>query len=354
MPAETLLATFVQISDLHLGRIDPETQSSRVPLWLELVPWFDGLRGHQGESLVALERFFSRMQETESASLIVTGDITSCGSDDEYDTARTFLGADLQPPKGEDLGLRVPDWNERAVPGNHDHWPGQPVIFGGPPPELWSAYRKTPYVLPPFRLRHGFSVRFFGINTDADVHPYPTPLDPVGRLLARGSFRSQLAKLDNRFKALQEEKEVRVLLLHHSSRYAVPLQPQLKMGSASRRALHGLMAKFGISILLCGHTHIPRLEEFPVQSLGITRQVYEACCGATTILTAFPFDSTSIIGTWPERPWIPNSLLVHRILEAKGKLYWNSQVYFETPRGFELPTSLPTSVNCREYTYSVR
>src|SRR5258708_7681810 len=123
MPPPELLKTFVQISDLHIGAIDPDTQNSKVPWWLPKFPCFEGLRGHSGLSLRRLEKFFFDIRTKENADLIVTGDITSCGNSDEYDTARTFLGGELQPPKGVDCGLRVANWNRCAVPGNHDQWP---------------------------------------------------------------------------------------------------------------------------------------------------------------------------------------------------------------------------------------
>lgn len=351
MPKRTAnrVATFVQISDLHIGSIDPETQNAHVPSWLGQVPWFDGLRGHDGASLVRLEKFFAEISERENAQLIVTGDVTACGNDDEYDTARTFIGGDLQPPKGEDLGLRVPNWSERAVPGNHDHWSGAPIIFGGPPPQLWRTYKRTPYILDPISLSNGFTLRFFGINTDADVRPVG-----LERLLAQGSFRSELTKIDNLFKVPQENREIRILLLHHSSRYRVSLRPELRMISTSRDALYAFMAKLGISILLCGHTHIPHLEEFSIPYLGVTHRVFEACCGATTILTCLPFDSTSITGTWPSRPkWIPNSLLVHRVTEVQGRAFWHTQIYLETSKGFKLPNEPPYQFPGYELYFSI-
>jgi hypothetical protein len=349
MPSLQLIKTFVQISDLHIGAIDPQTQNSRVPEWLKKLPWLEGLRGHSGFSLMRLAEFFGDIQHAENAELIVTGDVTSCGDSDEYDTARTFLGSDLQPPKGEDLGLRVKDWNRRAVPGNHDHWPGRPVIFGGPPiKELWSTYRATPFTEGPLQLAQGYSLRIFGINTDANVSS-----KLANRLLARGSFRKELAQL---VVPPASKKEIRVLLVHHSSQYESPDRfGVLEMTIGSRDALFEWMADNGISVLLCGHTHLPRLTEFKTTVKGLTYRLYEACSGATTILTSLPYDATSITGTRSKLNAISNSLLVHRLklVSDKPELLWQTDTYFETPYGFELWSDLRAELPSERGPYHV-
>ena len=102
-------ATFLHISDLHFGPIDPETRDARVPRAAELHRIFDGLLGHGYLSLCRLERFWADLAD-ESPTLIVTGDLTSCGNSDEFESAMAFLASELQPPKGNYLGLSCPRW----------------------------------------------------------------------------------------------------------------------------------------------------------------------------------------------------------------------------------------------------
>jgi len=336
------LATLVHISDLHFGPMDPQTQGSVVPAWLEKFCWLGGLRGHDGLSLQRLAAFVDSLSEKEDFLLVVTGDITSWGSDDQYHSAYNFLAGQLQPPVVKKLGLRAPDWKRRAVPGNHDHWPGTPTIWGEPKPFLHLAYQRTPYVSQPIVLNGGFKLRFFGIDTDADVHP-----KRLERFFAIGSFRCELEDLVRNLPAnvkVQEPGEIRILLLHHSSLYRTS-RLALRMSDSSRRALYDFVAQLGISVLLCGHTHIPNLEEFDVTYLTTSRKVFEACSGATTILTALPYDATSITGSYPQPcGWIANSLIVHRLYEENRRLRWHSQVYFESSQGFVIMSELPMGV----------
>jgi hypothetical protein len=177
-------------------------------------------------------------------------------------------------------------------------------------------------------LPTGHEIQFLRIDTDADVNP-------IGwdRIAGRGRFLTELRTLDARLSPAKRNR-IRVLLLHHSSQWRRRLT--LGMSQASRAALYDLMAKKGISILLCGHTHIPWLKRFPVYSAGAESfTAIEACCGATTKLTALPMDST-LLGSRPDWHPIQNSAIIHRLSAAdSGDLHWNMQLVFESAFGFE-------------------
>jgi hypothetical protein len=141
------------------------------------------------------------------------------------------------------------------------------------------------------------------------------------------------------------KKEIRVLLVHHSTQYESPDRfGVLEMTAGSRDALFEWMAENGIPVLLCGHTHLPRLTEFKTTVKGLTYRFFEACSGATTILTSLPYDATSITLTRSKLSAISNSLLVHRLklkeVSDKIEVLWQTDTYFETPYGFELWSDL--------------
>src|SRR5205807_4027 len=198
MATNAPLLTIVHISDLHFGEIDPTTGDAVVStaaskLYAQ-VTWFDGLLGHHARALQELEDFCSNLkQRNEPFLLFVTGDLTRCGNPSEYAVARDFLAGhvDLNPPSGNYAGLNNRAWLDFAIPGNHDHWSGNPQPFGGPNPALYTYFPRAnlPY-LREFQLSNGRWIQIAAINTDADVGPHSGQ-----RFRAVGSFQNQLAAL---------------------------------------------------------------------------------------------------------------------------------------------------------------
>lgn len=171
----------------------------------------------------------------------------------------------------------------------------------------------------------------------------------------RGSFRKEIGRS---VVPPASKKEIRALLVHHSTQYRSPNgSGTLEMTKNSREALFEWMANNGISVLLCGHTHLPRLAEFKVKIHELTYRFFEACSGATTILTSLPYDATSITLTRSKLSVISNSLLVHRLKlqeEIAGiKVLWQTDAYFETPYGFELWSNLRVGLPAQRGPYHV-
>jgi 3',5'-cyclic AMP phosphodiesterase CpdA len=244
------LATFVHVSDLHFGNVDPNSvDKDAVAVALGAVggPIFDGLLGHSHRSLVRLEQLWAKLKDEEDAALIVTGDLTAFGAISQFQSATTYLADILgRPTVVNPIGLRHTRWNHTSVPGNHDHWPGRPVIFGWPTSGLAEHFSGLPNVFR-FDLSPGQFLSFLRIDTDANVNPLGTD-----RFLALGRFNSQLATLASQL-PVPEANEIRVLLLHHS----LSVSGQLAMTSASKDALNDFIVDHAISILLCGHIHQP-------------------------------------------------------------------------------------------------
>jgi 3',5'-cyclic AMP phosphodiesterase CpdA len=318
------LATFMHISDLHMGQIDKKSLNARRQA-LKRWRWLQGLLGHSADSLMDLDEFFYDLRNMETeVQLIVTGDLTAMAHRQEFDIANQFLAGILRGPEGDRVGLEVLNWSDRAIPGNHDHWAGKPIPIGGgrsPALRRYFPKDKLPQIQPVFPLGDGRQLRLLQIDTDADV-------GFRGRLKALGSFVSQLKTLTTMLASLgPNDNEIRVLCLHHSPTYR---GPTLEITPTSRTELHKFILQNQVAVLLCGHIHRPPWAK--LFSVGSGVDILEACCGTTTQI-----DPT--IGRKEELEGLvdthcENSLFVHRLLEWNGNIKWETELYLEGRAGF--------------------
>ena len=322
------LKTFIQISDIHIS--DDNYDAEALALYA-LLPKMDGLLGHSYKSLTLLAPFFLDLVQQEDAELIITGDVTRVGGVDEFDTARTYLEDELVPPRGYYVGLRNHDSLKLAIPGNHDHYPGIPILVGGPTAGLSAMFPQMgTYVNMPLGSA-GHELTFILVNTDADVHPWGHK-----RWLARGSFVSQLNSLRKQLPP-QAAKEIRVLCLHHSRAHR---GVTLEIDEASRDELANFIVAHGVAVLLSGHIHQPPLvtRATAVDSLGQSAEYLEARCGTTTQRNLYhvPYYWRRLLAKLhlKNRYHWSNTLLVHRISEAAGEIFWESELFLEGPHDF--------------------
>lgn len=320
---ERRLATFVHVSDTHIGELDPGTGDAFLEASVRN-RWRKGGRfyGFFGHTQVALKQFadlFARLRETEGARLVHTGDLTRLGGARQLALARRYFTQRLDTARGA-VGLDDPTALDLSVPGNHDHWPGNGWVLGRPTPVLRHAF---PLLLAPRRvpLAGGRSVLFAGIDSDADVWSWSP-----SRALARGAFRSQLRRLARRLPR-PERGEVRVLLLHHSPQFR---GLDLGIQRRSRAALDRFVARHHFRVLLTGHIHTPS-----VRARGFAHgEVLEARSGTTTLRDHLPA-AWIAEGTGPLDPLPRNALLVHRLYESGHGVEWRATLHMRTRSGFE-------------------
>jgi 3',5'-cyclic AMP phosphodiesterase CpdA len=321
-------ATFLQISDLHFGDIDPgtgdATLSNTAASVVSNLTWFDGLLGHHGLALQQLEQFCADPDLGEKFELIVTGDYSRHGAMSELSIAKRYILHDIGLVSPTRTGLHLGDEKRLiGIPGNHDQWGGKCQPFGARPANyrLVFGQQSSPWV-DATRSVGGRKLIFAGIDSDADVGPFSS-----ARVLAQGDFQSQLAALGS-IVGPKQRGEIRVLLIHHSwHRNGMTL----RMRHASKRALGQFLDQFGFSVLLTGHTHNPLLKQFNVGNSGSA--VWELRCGSTTQHDVTPYKWKTLLGRFPSRlHWSTNTLIVHKLFVDSGLTTWEAQVY-ERVRG---------------------
>lgn len=322
------LATFLHISDLHIGSIDPTTGdaaiSPAVQLGLDNLPLFDGLLGHRAKALRDLAEFVNCMRESdEKFQIIVTGDLSRQGDAPELALARRFFESeiDLSPPNGRYVGLYT-GGNTLTIPGNHDHWAGVSLPIGATPSNYYHYFVRS---LPTTRHiplgRKGHVLTLIEIDSDADVPP-----NSIQRVFARGSFRSQLLKLD-KVLAPQDEFEVRVLVIHHALTWT---RFGLAMTASTKLELDRFLLQHGIRVILCGHTHMASMR----RHYAGTRECWECGAGSTTQFDTVPLKWRRRLRKQIKAILKPNSLILHRIFDVEGRLEWSATTYVRTATGF--------------------
>lgn len=334
----TRLATFMQISDLHFGVLDPSSLNAANAWWMKL-PILDGFLGHSEIAIVRLDQRYSALKKSEdkSAYVITTGDLTTCGKAQEFQLFDAYAGANPSPQIFNYSGLRTPSWRKRAIPGNHDHWPGSIKIVGAPNAALYNLFPNLPRMS--VLNTNGYQIRFIWIDSDIDVG-----FRSLHRGWARGSCVSHLLMMQNQLPAMGD-KEIRVLCMHHSPTFrgSVRSLRSLELDRTSRQQLEKFIIDNHISVVLCGHVHNPPYvhPELAI-SQGQQSLFLEARCGSTSQVN--PSDmpiplkkKLRSLGILP--PERTNSLLIHRVSENNGEVTWETEINLLYTSGFAKPPS---------------
>jgi 3',5'-cyclic AMP phosphodiesterase CpdA len=272
----------VQLSDLHL------TDHPFNRRFTERNP---GYFGHDYELCKLLPRSLIRVRdrvglpEDEPLHVLVSGDLTQCGGDAQFTTAKSLLEGSVADPRDPNrtFGLGLPKAN-RTISGNHDQWegrlperwiPGPPgyspsryaKVFPWPPPTdqakaAGKRCTRTPLVF--MSSEQTFDLHLFGLDsssglTDADANPF-----------AAGSISDE--ELDAFERAAAESREqqrrdgtyiVRAVMVHHGlSKFDLmklvrdPRHPDpLPLDEISARSLADRCRRKNVSAVLTGHLH---------------------------------------------------------------------------------------------------
>jgi hypothetical protein len=333
---QQLLLKLVQISDLHIGRIDaqgdPLIPDAVIKDWWRYSQLFQGLLGHTYRAMAQLEEFYLDRVAEGLTRLVITGDLTTCGADIEFETARAFLTGGAVLSRERTVGLRAEGAFELAIPGNHDHWPGAPTLVGDPSNSLWDLFPQRPMTPCIIDLTEQHRLVVLGINTDEDVHP-----TGPSRVYARGRFASQLDALDRQIEAHERRKgDILVLAMHHSRMHGLF---KLGLTASTRKRLSETLESAQIAVILSGHTHEPAIRIERIAGRSSSWELLEARCGTTTQLD----DPKVLAARGITAALIPNNILVHEIVSTEGRIEWRTVSFNRTDRGFQEGKALPGS-----------
>jgi 3',5'-cyclic AMP phosphodiesterase CpdA len=256
--------TLVHLSDLHIGEVFLTEQFSLVAGW----------RSHDSVLCFGLEnalndaRAFLALDESEPLWLAMTGDLTRFGLPNEYCVGHTFLSSRFRLSHGDECGLAVSKSHLKMIPGNHDHWNGQPGIMdffipSGFNPDTGETHfpsRQWPTRI--VSTRGGFRLIIAGIDSNSGFRARE------GNLLAKGRITDEaLSDLRKAFAQAEGPPPlVRCLLCHHSLCFSGEpsgflgrgvlggIRP-LVMEQSSKERLLGIARDVPIHVFLTGHTH---------------------------------------------------------------------------------------------------
>jgi 3',5'-cyclic AMP phosphodiesterase CpdA len=327
----TVLARFIQISDLHFKVPASDDQRTTSGGRDQDQP-ANGFRVANSYALCrALAAFVNRHAAAnphEPPIVLITGDLTNCGSHAEMDLVRQYLDGGASFGNHVPVGLAPTEWRRYAVLGNHDHWAGQ-MWPAHPAPNTPKCGLLWPSVHATVPLNAGGDgaprkyIRFIGIDTDADT-------GRAQRAFALGAFCSQLEKL-RRHPALAASRppgEIRVLCMHHALYYE--RTPYLSILPPSRKMLREFLADYEISVILSGHIHETVFANIRSRDRTPCWRTLESSCGTTTRdIRPFRRAMKSFGVAYM------NQLVVHTVEESGGRLTWRAEDHhYREGRGF--------------------
>jgi Calcineurin-like phosphoesterase len=248
----------VHLSDLHVGtRLMPTSRD---------IGRVSGLNPHDYRLLRPLELAFRDVRRTfqltadEPLNIVISGDLTQAGLDNDYATVMALLYRRWQwrfPPNERTLGFGWSRDRVFTVPGNHDHWrrARSTAYTRGLAPD-W-------FEVPPWKhtleSRHGsIRLELFGVDSNSGLESASNP--GRGSFLAGGAIsHEELQVLEERLAAVDGESDatiavVRALVCHHAFSREGLLDPwPLDVGS--RQTITQLAVRYDIGAVLTGHTH---------------------------------------------------------------------------------------------------
>jgi 3',5'-cyclic AMP phosphodiesterase CpdA len=206
-----------------------------------------------------------RIRREEPLNIIISGDLTQSGLDNDYATVNALLYGEWPwrfAPIESRLGFAWTRGQVLTVPGNHDHWRAPlgwlnvrgPAAYTRDLAPAW--FEPTPWKRVVTSRDGQLRVELFGVDSNSGL--LPKDRTESHNPLARGAISAEeFAALEKQLEAVDpgvppDASVVRAIVCHHafSSRGATrPLDPE------SRQTLIRLALRHHVSAVLTGHTH---------------------------------------------------------------------------------------------------
>jgi predicted phosphodiesterase len=210
------------------------------------------------------------LSEHAPLDIVISGDLTQSGLDNDYATAMALLHHRLQWRFGTPARWLGFGWaRERTftVPGNHDQW-RRPTYQTGYTRGLAPGwFEATPWKRTIESSGGTFRLELYGVDSNSGLEDSSDP----GRrnLFAGGALSSdELEHLTDHLERTSIDKPdqaaVRAFVCHHAFSTGGAFFDARPLSADSRRALERLAARYGVSVALTGHTHAFHVQDWPV------------------------------------------------------------------------------------------
>jgi len=323
------MINLVQISDLHIGPLFDNAKGSFV----------SGFNAHDVKLCQALMQFLDEdiyaidgVSEDAPPFLIVNGDLTSTGTDREFEVANTYLfsrHAIVKNNRSRFIGLGQPEDRFASIPGNHDHWSGNwvwPNQTGFSRQIYDQLFEPLPYSAIVLSSQ-GMELCIFGIDSCSMFEDSTFNVNPLanGRFSRSHRWQFQRLVVDCLKKPVTRgcSHRVAIILCHH---------PYTKDGAAgplrTRHAkwLGKLAARYGIRLVFTGHTHRTWTNLMNIDTREGWREVREVRCPTTLQYPARLDASLRKPGLW-----------LHQISADQDQVEWRSMLFLFAESSFYFP-----------------
>ena len=282
-------------------------------------------------------RMLTELPENEDLRIIVSGDLTATGGDNEFVVGHSFFRSHYRLRREEltsdrmgfDVrgGSAADQFPLRLVPGNHDHWWGSSWMWGNNPNIRGSHFRDTPWLL---AWRAGaLELEVAGLDSCAGIDPKKRNKRQIGKLDL--SNDGEVKRLKQALKVSDAKglpdgvhARVRTIVVHHSLAYSGGLTGKLELENASKQVLLELAEEFRIAAFLTGHTHDfffdPPFDTLPKGSA----KVYELR-SASTLQGPHTRKTPEPPGFWAHKIWLDGG----QAKWTSWRYYWNGADGFE-------------------------
>jgi hypothetical protein len=332
---------FLQISDLHIG-------TSLMPSPSDYHRWRAGYNPHDFRLLRPLEQAFkdarllAGLAKADPLHVVISGDLTQSGLDNDYATAMALVHHRVQWTFGtvpRVLGLGLPRERTFSIPGNHDHWRRKKFATAYSPGLAPDWFEATPWKHPIDGAAGRLRLELYGMDSNSGFYD-PDDL-PTSNFRARGEICDQeFEELDKQLRQVSQPRGhaplsvVRAFVCHHGFSQMGGFLDARPLGRASRQRLVRLAAEHGVSVALTGHTHGFHVQDWRTEPgekpAGVLRELR---CATTLQGTK---TSPGLQGFW-----------MHRIARygGSGECEWKAwkyqfagkEFYVDAPLTFRVP-----------------
>ena len=257
------MINLVQISDLHIG----EVFNHRGDCWIE---------GFKSQDIKLCQAFDQWMRNDiwglenvsfeDDIHLVMTGDITANGTFTEFEVANNFLFSEhvlIKDGLPSTVGIHHDTGHYTGIAGNHDHWAGKPwagTFWKGFSAHIYRHFfQAMPFVSPPICASE-IELRLIGVDSCSMFQNAMLNQNPFAVGGFSSSHRQEVEELvDAAARAPLEAgctHRVAAVLCHHP--FSKDDRGLFTAGALRQdcvRWLSSLCAKYGIGVILTGHTH---------------------------------------------------------------------------------------------------